>query len=314
MSAELQIVEPEAQQLDLRRIGGSDVASIVGLSPWRGPWDVWARIVHGRGEPDRERMRWGLLLEPVVAAEWCRRFDPRGTWTRGVSHAVEPCFRVTPDYVSPERGLLLEIKTTGARDRWDEIPDYYQCQVQLYMHLLGLGSCRFGVLFGGQELETYALDYDREVGGMLVEAALEFWRDYVLTERPPPVDGTRTCRAELVRGFGQPSKRVRPATEDEAELVEELRILKLELARLYDRKDSVSNRLLEAIGSDYGVTAPAGKVIAPYVRGRENTDWQAVRAELVSLVEPAKLDAIINSHTRRSDDRRDVRGYFRDDD
>ena len=52
-------------------LGGSDIAAIVGLSPYRSPLDVWAEKV---GHPsviskDSLHLRFGTHLEPFVASE-----------------------------------------------------------------------------------------------------------------------------------------------------------------------------------------------------------------------------------------------------
>ena len=65
----------EWQQTRTTGIGGSDVAAIVGLSPWAGRFDVYASKVHGHTIDDNQAMRWGRVLEPVVATEWARDHD-----------------------------------------------------------------------------------------------------------------------------------------------------------------------------------------------------------------------------------------------
>lgn len=55
-------------------IGGSDIGAILGLSPYRGPVDVWADKVrgHGGGGSDEIHLRYGQHLEPFVAREYER--------------------------------------------------------------------------------------------------------------------------------------------------------------------------------------------------------------------------------------------------
>ena len=61
----------DAEWLRCRRmgVGGSDVAAIMGLSPWRSPIEVWADKT-GRAEPEdmsgKPWIEWGNLLEPLV--------------------------------------------------------------------------------------------------------------------------------------------------------------------------------------------------------------------------------------------------------
>jgi putative phage-type endonuclease len=58
-------------------IGGSDIAAILGLSPWRTPLDVYRDKVDGAEQPETEAMRWGRLLEDVIAREYAVRAGVR---------------------------------------------------------------------------------------------------------------------------------------------------------------------------------------------------------------------------------------------
>lgn len=53
-------------------IGGSDVAAVLGMSPWRSPMDVWLEKT-GRSEPveENDAMYWGKKLEALVADRYC---------------------------------------------------------------------------------------------------------------------------------------------------------------------------------------------------------------------------------------------------
>jgi hypothetical protein len=55
-------------------IGASEVAAVLGLSPYESPLDVYCRklgLVPEKAET--EAMRWGLRLEPLLAAEYAER-------------------------------------------------------------------------------------------------------------------------------------------------------------------------------------------------------------------------------------------------
>ena len=77
MSA-LSIPYPETyeQWLEIRRhgIGGSDVAAVLGLSPWCTPVQVWQdKTGQGEKQPETPSMYWGKQLEDLVAKEFQRR-------------------------------------------------------------------------------------------------------------------------------------------------------------------------------------------------------------------------------------------------
>jgi predicted phage-related endonuclease len=58
-------------------LGGTDVAAILGLSPWKRPIDIYAGKVNPGSLPelDKECLRWGNLLEPIVRQEYAARFN-----------------------------------------------------------------------------------------------------------------------------------------------------------------------------------------------------------------------------------------------
>lgn len=309
----------EPQELDLKKIGASDMAAIVGLNPWRTSWDVWARIVHGRDSfgGGAERMAWGHLLEPIVAQEWVERYDREGrdNWRRGESMAFDawPWLRCTCDYVDPVRGWVLEVKTTAERNKWQwgaegspDVPDYYEAQVQTYLHATEYEVGHMACLFGGQELRRFVVHRDREVGEILFDEAARFWRDHVLTERPPPADSSDACRDHFSRRRPT-SKETRPATRAEAEIIDQLRETKTQLGELSDRRRRLEAEIFEALGSDYGVECDAGRVTAPVRKGREVIDWKAIRGALAELVDQDKLRRLISKHTRTTEESRSLR-------
>lgn len=297
--------------LDLTKIGGSDIAAILGVSPWAGPWDVWARIVHGRGGEQSDAMRFGTLLEPVVAKEWMDRHDRPGRWVKGESLSDErwPWARITPDYVAPAEREGLEVKTTNAfmEKAWEDDfeghapPDYYNVQAQWYCHALDYDKWHFAVLVGGQKLlPPIALKRDAELGELMFAEAEKFYRDHVATGRPPPVDESKTARRFVEEKYAG-STETRPADEDDEELVADLASIRHEIAQLGDRKKVLEARLLDTIGDAYGLDLERGRVTAPQIAGRRTVNWKAVQAALGVHVEPGILANIIENNTKVGD-------------
>ena len=55
-------------------LGGSDMAAVLGLSPWCSPIDVWIdKTSDTVEEKESEPMYWGNVLEEVVAQEFAKR-------------------------------------------------------------------------------------------------------------------------------------------------------------------------------------------------------------------------------------------------
>lgn len=201
---------------DSGRIGGSDAAALVGLSPWQTPLTVYARIVSGEGQPDSPALRRGRLLEPVVRAMYAEDESVELLGPTNLRHPKLEWVRASLDDVGRRKGRgrhAVEYKTGTARDahKWgplgsDELPEQYLCQTTWY---LGAGltsgaieeaTADVAVLLLGLEESprVYHVAYDADVYAWLLESAERFWRDFVVPRRPPPPSNPAR-EAEAVR-------------------------------------------------------------------------------------------------------------------
>jgi putative phage-type endonuclease len=182
---------PEWHELRSKGIGGSQVGTILGLNPWESAYTLWAKLSNKIEDSfeQNEKMRWGTIVEPLIFSEWGLR-NPEykmyttGTWADGWKHA-------NPDGILELDGKfgLLEIKTAGYR--WDTVPEHYQAQCMWYMHLLGLKWCKVVVLFQGNQLETFHLDYDPEFAFYMTSLVEKFW-DNLNKDVAPNWDGSES--------------------------------------------------------------------------------------------------------------------------
>ena len=89
-----------------------------------------------------------------------------------------------------EDGRILECKTARSGKDWgeegtDEIPQYYQTQVQHYMAVLGAPVCDVAVLIGGSDFRIYTVRRDQELIDLLINDEEEFWEKHVVPGIPP---------------------------------------------------------------------------------------------------------------------------------
>ena len=98
---------------------------------------------------------------------------------------------------------LLECKLVGSRvaSHWnvdlnsaepdvDRIPTYVNIQVHWQMFCTGMRKAYVGALIGGTTFRRYLVEYDEDLVNSLFEIAKTFREKYVLTDTPPPVDGS----------------------------------------------------------------------------------------------------------------------------
>lgn len=183
-------------ELRRRGLGGTDMAAVMGKSPWRDPVDVWMeKVGHPMWAPKPETpaMRWGKILEPVVRDEYSRDTRlmvipaNRATWADPeVAIFADDGVRFAhPDGLVGDEGIW-EGKTSSQPEEWETgVPLYYQIQVQHYLDITRRRWADVSVLLPGGDFRTYRLDADAGLQLDIMEAADRFWTDHVHGRVPP---------------------------------------------------------------------------------------------------------------------------------
>ena len=113
-------------------IGGSDIAAIMGLSPFRTPFQVYQEkrreVVPWQGN---ETTDWGKRMEPAIR-QWYSDQTGRAVRVpdRIITHSRYPFMLASIDGFTDDPLRGLEIKTARSAKGWgepgsNEIPDYY---------------------------------------------------------------------------------------------------------------------------------------------------------------------------------------------
>ena len=255
-----------------KRIGASDMAAIMGISPWSSPWEPWARIVKGFEKPVSEAMLWGVMLEPLLLDYFEHITNLSVERGDTIDHPTRPWQRYTLDGRMRDTNAgtaVVEIKTTSVwlADRWGlsgsaDIPEDCMCQVQMYMEAENATIAYVGCLIGGQEFRIFKVPANKPMQGRLIEAAERFWRDHVLTGLPPPTDGHKACGRTLERMHSGPARDpfAREATEAEEALAMELMRAKNDMESAEKRFDLIKHTFEQNIGDDTAIEGPFGKI------------------------------------------------------
>lgn len=195
-------------QLDRTKyLGGSDVAGILGISPWRTPLDVYLDKVQPRAEPiDPMRQKVltrGQRMEPYVidllSEETGLVITKRGQRYRD----PEFDFLAAEIDAEAESGENIEIKTVSpfkakewGEEQTDAIPVHYTAQAMHGLMVTGKQRTVFGVLIGGDDFRVYQVDRDEETIAAIREQELAFW-DRITNLDPPPA----TAVSDILRLF-----------------------------------------------------------------------------------------------------------------
>lgn len=184
-------------------IGGSDAAVIMGMNPYKSPYQLWLEKTGQAEAPDlsdNQYVYWGTKNEANIA-DWFQEETGRKVKRLGTLRSKEyPFMLANVDRTVVGENAGLEIKTAGVRQyrKWkdDEIPDAYYCQCLHYMAVTGADYWYIAVLLGGNEAKWKRIERNEEDIQHLIIAETDFWK-LVETRTPPPVDGSDSCAAAL---------------------------------------------------------------------------------------------------------------------
>jgi putative phage-type endonuclease len=239
-------------------IGGSDIAAVIGVSPWKGPYALYqekAGVIEPKDLSDIEFIDWGKRLEPVILDAYQDRTGRpvrhRAELLRSKAHPWAMCTLDGETLSEPERGYHpLEIKTTNAflGDKWvDGSPEHYRAQAHQQMLVTGAQRCTIAVLIGGNKLAWEDIDRDEALIRKIVHCGERFWRR--VTERePPPVDGTEASRRALAKAHPDDDGSVKVLDDALVDDIEELIDLKRRRKDIEIEKQRIENRLKFALG------------------------------------------------------------------
>ncbi len=260
--------------LDERRkgIGGSEIAALLGLDPFRGALDVWLSKVEGYDSPETEDMLRGQMLEGGVLDWYARRVSGCAVMRNSTSfsHPQHPLCRCTPDATttikdSPNLRLVSVKCPRRAGENWGDydgstrIPEYACLQLQYEWAVLTAYGLRLDPLMHlaalvDGDLRIYHCEADTELQAVLLEQAEQWWARHVVAKVPPELDGSDGARAWIRRRFPGDSKPVRPASLDEEVLLEQMSEAAQLVATAEAQFATARQKVEETIGEASGIT------------------------------------------------------------
>ena len=190
---------------DQRRtaLGGSEIAAVLGLSPFESRFALWHRKA-GIADPvaDAPEMEWGRRLESAIAQKWLdEHAATHGDYGTGETFMRDGWKIASPDLFVAQlavRGAesleVVEVKHPLYDDGWgpsgtDQVPVYYLTQARWYLHVLGLRRCHFAVLIGACDYREYTVEQDDSDIELMVREGRAFL-DSIAAGVRPDIDGS----------------------------------------------------------------------------------------------------------------------------
>lgn len=274
------------QWLEERRkgIGGSDIAAIMGLSPWKTAYQVYQEKRREVNDwQGNEATDWGKRMEPALR-QWYSDVTGRNVHLpdKILYHSKYPFMLASLDGFTDEpRGV--EIKTARSSKGWgepgtNEIPEYYILQIQHYMAVTGFKVFDVPVSIAGGSPEIYEVPHDDELQELIIEACAEFWQRVQDGNPPDPVS-----YADAVHRFGKSDRQgLVVAPESILQDINALRSIRDRIKIIEADEEFLKGKIIIALGDNGDtLTDPEGKALVTYKlsNGRKTFDAKALERD-----------------------------------
>jgi putative phage-type endonuclease len=228
-------------------IGGSEVATILGLNPYKSKFVLWLEKTEqvARAEVNNQFVEWGNILEPVIRDKFSRTtgFEVwENPWVMCHDEHDFMVANIDGEVLDPnlEGKGILEIKTTREFNKKDwefGVPVHYLAQVQHYLAVMGTDYkyAYVAVLIGGNDYKHYLVERDDYIIDKIIRAEMEFMR--MVEERiSPEIGGSKSESDWLLSQYPL-------ALDIEGELSSGLELLALEYKTLAEEEKRIKAEL-----------------------------------------------------------------------
>lgn len=305
-------------------VGGSDVATIFGVSPWTTPLELWM-IKKGRAKPavkpNANQLEMGHMLEPIAAHFYAKKTGNTVTDdTYMYQHADFPFALADFDrrFVRASDGEngILECKSCTFHKAGDwadgAYPLYYELQLRFYLAVADVNIGAFSAIWGNNpdnDLATPDIERDKAKEDMIFER-LEEWIWSLEHDKPPTMAGIAPKLAldslAKIYGASKPglptiefSKKQERHLRQMLSLQSEIAEHNTEIKKLTERMESHSARIAELMKDhEHGVLeTTTDRILIDFVTktstrtdtAKLKKDYPTVYADVLKTSESRKL-------------------------
>jgi putative phage-type endonuclease len=268
-------------------IGGSDIAALMGASPYASAYDVWLRITGRHETEDSSVMKRGRRFESVV-----RQIATEDLGLAVGESAIKTAVydglpvRASADGIINKADGSIEIfeAKTGnefTRHLWgSEPPLHYALQCQWYMMAFAAPRAHLVALIGLDDVRHYVIEADIGLQRRMVQVAQEFHVRHVLGDVAPPMSGSSNTADYLEAKHPAAKGEVIEANEELETAIDELLDVRRDIKDLEAREERLKNHVKQAIGDNRGIKSPYATITWAANAPREVVDWKAIAEEL----------------------------------
>lgn len=216
------MITEEQRELRKNGLGGSDIAAVLGVSPYATPLDIYLEKKGLSEKPQNIRMRLGSVMEKeiikIASEKYNLTIEP---YEETLIHPKHNFLIGHIDGYCREEKAIVEIKRCTSKDKseWGEegtedIPLHYWYQVQHYMLLarnyLEVEKTILIVNMDDIFLKKYVIYPDEAAQGQIIFTSAVFWNAHVLNDFPPAP--TTSKEASII--YNVPIEEVELANQD----------------------------------------------------------------------------------------------------
>lgn len=178
MSKEIQQNTPEWYEMRRNRIGASDAAPILCISPWKTPYQLFEEKLGLSETVNSPAMKRGNELEPIARARFEHAFG-LSVQPRVLVHPQYTWMMASLDGLSANGDVAVEIKCPGKAAHQlavdGKVPVHYMAQLQHQMAVAGIKSM-FYYSFDGQDGIGIEVERDDSYITRMMEMEYDFWK------------------------------------------------------------------------------------------------------------------------------------------
>ncbi len=242
-------------------IGGSDVAAILGINPYKTSYEVWEEKKHGiKTFEGNAATEWGTKLEPLIVNH-CEQINNRiiafrnvrlissiefiGCHPDGIMKNIQKESVNLESLEVSENDILIEAKTVSSKayKNWqNEIPLEYYCQIQHNLFCCGLQQAKFiYFVLDDRYYNEITVNLDEDFIKKQNEYLVNWWNCYIIGDETP---------IKLIADFEKstPEIEIAEANEEILEIFEQLKEYKEKIKELTEKKETLENDLKTFIG------------------------------------------------------------------
>lgn len=251
------------------RCGASDAAAILGLSPYRTPWECWAQKTN-RLEPSKgnEATGMGQRLEAPILDYAEAELGPLVRGELAWAPRLEFPLASTLDARLKMTGIPVEAKTSGIvgplYGEWGEpdsdvVPANYLVQVTLQMVCTEAEFAYLYALLGGRGIVRYRIVRDEELAAALVQQLAAWWDAHIVRDIEP--ERTSPVPLEVVKRLKKTPNKVVAFDDSVSPIIGEYEVAKAEKSAAEKRADAAQASLLMLLGDAEAATLPDGRML-----------------------------------------------------